>query len=314
MTGWLEQADGDPLVTSVTGSTATTGSTGRAGRVRRAGPGEPVRVHVWPGEVARPVLLALHTRLEGGAVFGPLAAALRRRWTVVAPDAPGHGGTRWTPSGVYTLDDQVPGALAVLDALPVVAGRRAPVVVLGHGTGAPAAASVAAARPRVVQHLVLEDPAGTVSRSRRTPVPQRRLVRRWQALPLADRVAAARAAHPDWPVDELVAWATAVGEVDPTALRVPTAWGVGLALRLAPVRAPVLLVLGDRARGAAVSAAGATRAAAACRGGCRVLAVDAGPDPRRQAREPYVGELAALLERYDEPVRKRSARSQPVRV
>jgi hypothetical protein len=87
-----------------------------------------------------------------------------------------------------------------------------------------------------------------------------------------------------------------------------------LALRLAPVRAPVLLVRGDRARGAAVSPAGAARTAAACRGGCRVLAVDAGPDPRRQAREPYVRELAARLERYDAPVRKRSARSQPVRV
>jgi pimeloyl-ACP methyl ester carboxylesterase len=167
VTGWLGQADGDPLVTTVTGRTATTGSTGRGGRVRRAGPGGPVRVHVWPGELGRPVLLALHTRLEGGGVFGPLAAALGRRWTVVAPDAPGHGGTCWTPSPGYALDDQVPGAVAVLDALPVVAGRQAPVVVLGHGTGAPAAASVAAARPKVVRHLVLEDPAGPAgSRSR----------------------------------------------------------------------------------------------------------------------------------------------------
>jgi len=314
MTGWLGQADGDPLVTTVTGRTATTGSTGRAGRVRRAGPGGPVRVHVWPGETGRPVLLALHTRLEGGGVFGPLAAALGRRWTVVAPDAPGHGGTGWTPSAVYALDDQVPGALAVLDALPVVAGRQAPVVVLGHGTGAPAAASLAAARPRVVRHLVLEDPAGTTSRARRDPLPQRRLLRRWQALDLPDRVAGARAAHPDWPADELLPWAAAASEVDPAALRVPTVWGAGLGQRLAPVRVPVLLVRGDRVRGAAVSAAGAARVAVACRGGCRVLAVDAGPDPRRQARDPYVRELAVLLERYDAPVRKRSARSQPVRV
>jgi pimeloyl-ACP methyl ester carboxylesterase len=69
--------------------------------------------------------------------------------------------------------------------------------------------------------------------------------------------------------------------------------------RLADVRQPVLLVRGDPARGGTVSAAGAARAAAACRAGCEVLALDAGHGVRRDARAGFVAALAAVLGRYE---------------
>jgi len=282
------------------------------------GPLGDVRVHVWPAldtdldddvpvrrarrrrvESGRPVLLAFHGWTDGGRVFGPLAEALGRRWTVVAPDAPAHGGTPWQPSPDYRLDDQVDVGVAVLDALPTLRGRRSPVVTLGHSMGAIPAAGVAAALPRAVRHVVLEDPVRTTRRAGRWQTARRRHVQALQALDLDERTALARAEHPDWPDDELRPWAGTKDDVDLAHLRVPADWGEPLAARLADVRCPVTLVRGARARGALVSAAAARRVAAVCRAGCEIVALDAGHNVRREARTPFVATLAAVLGRYE---------------
>ena len=54
----------------------------------------PVQVQVWSATPARqPALLAFHGWTDSADVFGPLVAELGGRWSVVAPDAPAHGGT-----------------------------------------------------------------------------------------------------------------------------------------------------------------------------------------------------------------------------
>jgi lipase len=283
------------------------------------GPSGEVRVQVWPsldaggvpgdprprrarrrrGESGSPVLLAFHGWTDGADVFGPLANALGRRWTVVAPDAPGHGGTAWRPSPAYRLDDQIDVGVAVLDALPRLRERHSPVITLGHGIGAIAAAGVAAARPRAVRHVVLEDPVRANLRAARRQTGRRCRLRALQALDLDQRMALARTEHPDWPSDELGPWAETKDEVDVAHLRVPADWGQTLAARLAGVRCPVTLARGAPARGGLVSAASARRVAAACRGGCEVVALDAGHDVRREARAPFVATLASVLARYE---------------
>lgn len=247
---------------------------------------------------SHPVLLAFHGWTDSGEVFGPLAAALGRRWTVVAPDAPGHGGTRWVPSREFRPDDQIGAGLAVLDALPSFGGRRAPVVMLGHCLGAVPAAGVAAARPRVVRHVVLEDPIGTRRRPARSAATRRRGIESLQRLDEAARLELAREQHPAWPEDELLPWVRAKARVDVAHLRVPTDWGQPLADRLAEVRCPVTIIRGDPGRGGRVTAAAAGRALAARRDG-QVIALDAGHDVRRDARPRYVAALAAVLARYE---------------
>jgi pimeloyl-ACP methyl ester carboxylesterase len=292
---------------------------------RVAGPGGDVEVHVWPalepdgdgpdgGRGARstvrrarrlraesgyPVLLAFHGWTDAGEVFGPLAAALGRRWTVVAPDAPGHGGTTWLPAPEFRFDDQIGTGLAVLDALPSLGGRRAPVVTLGHSMGAVAAIGVAVGRPRVVRHVVLEDPVGTKRRPARFQAGRRRAVESLQGLDEACRLKVARNEHPGWPEDELLPWTRAKAQVDVAHLRVPTDWGLPLADRLARVRCPVTIIRGDPARGGRVSAVAADRALAACRRSCEVIALDAGHSVRREARTRFVSALAAVLARYE---------------
>jgi pimeloyl-ACP methyl ester carboxylesterase len=287
--------------------------------VRVSGPAGQVRVQVWPaldaggvpgsprprparrrrGESGSPVLLAFHGWTDGGAVFGPLAEALGRRWTVVAPDAPAHGGTAWRSTQAYLLDDQVDVGVAVLDALPRLRGRHSPVVTLGHSMGGIAATGVAAARPRAIRHVVLEDPVGFRARTGRWQHGRRRRVQALQALDLDARIALGRAEHPDWPSDELRAWAGAKEEVDVAHLCVRADWGEPLTARLADVRCPVTLVRGAPARGGLVSATSARRVAAACRSGCEVVALDAGHNLRREAGTPFVATLAAILARYE---------------
>src|SRR3954470_5091178 len=294
---------------------------------RVAGPAGPVGVRVWPalepaadvaagapgasgpkgsaprpgarrGEAGWPVLLAFHGWTDSGEVFGPLAQALGRRWTVVAPDAPGHGGTPWRGGRRYVMDDQVPAGVAVLDALPMMAGRRAPVVVLGHSMGAVPATGVAAARPRSVRHVLLEDPVGS-TRRRVGRLERLRDVAHLQALDEPERGRAARERHPAWPGDEICSWVRSKAEVDLAALRVPADWGALLPARLAGVRCPVTLVRGLPARSGIVSVVGARRVAAACRGGCEVVALDAGHSVRREAPAAFVATLAAVLARYE---------------
>jgi lipase len=243
--------------------------------------------------------MAFHGWTDGSAVFGPLAEALGRRWTVVAPDAPGHGGTAWRSSPAYRIDDQVDVGVAVLDALPQLGGRRSPVVALGHSMGGVAATGVAAIRPRAVRHVVLEDPVGTRPGAARWQHARRRRVEALQALDLDGRIALARAEHPDWPSDELRPWARVKEEVDVAHLHVQADWGEPLAARLAGVRCPVTLVRGAPARGGLVSGTSARRVAAACRSGCEVVALDAGHNVRREAREPFVAALATILSRYE---------------
>jgi pimeloyl-ACP methyl ester carboxylesterase len=250
-------------------------------RVRTVtGPDGPVRVHVFPGRALprgarRPTLVAFHGWTDSGECFGPLAAALGRRWTVVAPDAPAHGGTPWTPAPVYSVPDHVRSAVAVVDALPRLTGRRAPAVLLGHSMGAVTAARVAVERPGQVQHAGLLDGDD------------------------AHRIAYLRREHPDWPADEHAAWARSKAEVDARHLEGPIDWGEPLMALLAETHCPVTLVRGDPARGGIVSATAARRCAAVCAGGCEVVGLESGHNPRREARPQFVAALAAVLGRYE---------------
>jgi pimeloyl-ACP methyl ester carboxylesterase len=265
-------------------------------------PDGEVRVHVWPATddaVRRPVLFCLHEWTDSGEVFGALATALGRRWTLVAPDAPGHGGTPWPPAPRFRIADHARTALDVLDGLPEVAGRRADVVLLGHSMGALTASRLAAARPGVVRHLVLEDPARAAIRRVPGTAEVRSRIAALRELDHGGIVARARADTAGWPSDELDAWARSKEQVSPASLSVPVDWGEPLIALLAEVPAPVTLVHGRLSRGGLVSDLAARRCAAACRGGAEVVALDVAHDPRREAREQFIAVLASVLGRYE---------------
>ncbi len=100
-----------------------------------------------------PVLL-LHGLGADHAIWRPTVAALSQRFTVYAPDLPGHGQSAH-PKRAYTLDFGVAFAAALLDAL-----RLEKAAVIGASMGGMLATALAVRHPQRVQALVLADPAG----------------------------------------------------------------------------------------------------------------------------------------------------------
>lgn len=111
----------------------------------------PVPLHITAGPANGPPLVMFHGVGRRGIDFLPLVPALTTRWHVHLIDLRGHGGSGRAP-GQYRVVDHVEDALTVLSWL----GR--PAVLFGHSLGALVAAGTAAARPELVQAVVLEDP------------------------------------------------------------------------------------------------------------------------------------------------------------
>ena len=132
------------------------------------GPGNGVALRVLRvtdvDPAARPVLL-LHGLGVSGSVFQPFARRLLPELAAVVPDLRGHGQSDAPPGG-YSPTDYAADLIALIGAW-----RLAPVPVIGHSLGALVGLSLAAARPELVQWLVLLDPP--LDAARRNPdVPQ----------------------------------------------------------------------------------------------------------------------------------------------
>lgn len=108
--------------------------------VHRYGPDGPIRV------------LAIHGLTGHGKRWQTLATRYLSDVTVAAPDLIGHGRSSW--DAPWTIDANVYALAALLDA-----GGGHPVVVVGHSFGGAIALNLAAARPDLVDALVLLDPA-----------------------------------------------------------------------------------------------------------------------------------------------------------
>ena len=115
--------------------------------------GLPIAVHSW-GTPGRPKVLFHHGFLDHGASFAAIAERLADTYHVLAMDARGHGQSGWVGAGgYYHFAD-------FWHDLDVVLKVHGPVRLVGHSMGGMIATSVAAARPAMVETLVLLDGMG----------------------------------------------------------------------------------------------------------------------------------------------------------
>jgi pimeloyl-ACP methyl ester carboxylesterase len=121
------------------------------------------RTRYFVGGAGEPLIL-VHG-LGGAAVnFAELAPLLARRHRVLAPDLPGHGGSRPLP--------EVTDLTSYADQVAAVAERERmlPAAVVGYSMGGVVALRLAVTRPESVRALVLVAAAGIVSATRRAEI------------------------------------------------------------------------------------------------------------------------------------------------
>ncbi|KUI45428.1 alpha/beta hydrolase [Mycobacterium sp. IS-1590] len=108
---------------------------------------EPLHVHRY-GPAGPAQVLAIHGLTGHGQRWQTLATRHLPEYTIVAPDLIGHGRSSW--AAPWSIESNVTALVALLDR---------PAVVVGHSFGGAVALKLAAARPDLVSHLVLLDPA-----------------------------------------------------------------------------------------------------------------------------------------------------------
>jgi pimeloyl-ACP methyl ester carboxylesterase len=137
----------------------------------------------YEAEGAGPPLILLHGASSAGRLdFGHQLPLLRRSFRCYLPDARGHGGTRWSPDGVFAHEWLVDDLAAFADALGL-----ASVHLVGLSMGAATALGFAIRHPERVRSIVLagitpeREPRASVARRLLDPARIQRQQPAWAA-------------------------------------------------------------------------------------------------------------------------------------
>jgi pimeloyl-ACP methyl ester carboxylesterase len=109
-----------------------------------------LRLHYvdWGNPGAPPVLL-VHGGRDHCRNWDWVAAALRRKWHVLAPDLRGHGDSQWSPDGNYTISGYVYDLAQLIHQQEL-----APVTIIAHSLGGMIALRYSGIYPDNVKRLV----------------------------------------------------------------------------------------------------------------------------------------------------------------
>jgi N-formylmaleamate deformylase len=242
-------------------------------------------------------IVMVHGATDNGGCWGRTAAAVNDRFTVIAPDARGHGKT------VGEVDDYSSHAMAGDLAALIGALELDRPYVIGHSMGANATLALVAGWPEIARAAVVEDPVFRLDATAESEIASRRArmreaFDRRQTQTHADIVAEGRAANPTWHDDEFDAWADAKQSVSASFLfSGPAPTPFDWRQLLGQVRVPLLLVTAD----APPTGNGivTTAAAAVAKGLCPTLEVahipGAGHNVRREQFGAFIGAVESFL-------------------
>jgi pimeloyl-ACP methyl ester carboxylesterase len=220
-----------------------------------------VKIHYYRTGGGKPPFILLHGATDNGLCWTPVAEFLTEWYDVIMPDAQGHGLSDRLGKGLVS-QDAARQVLGLMDEL----GLEKP-VIMGHSMGAGTATQIAAAHSELLKAVILEDPAwnregppaGEFEEARRREMEAfiKELTGGSQ-LTREELIAECRKNNPAWSEAEILPWADAKRQFDPTLfskLQPSFADYIELVPR---IDCPTLLIISD---GGIVSAATARHAA-----------------------------------------------------
>lgn len=190
----------------------------------------------------KPLLILLHGLTGSGACWTPLARAFEDDYDVVMPDARGHGKSS-APLHGYLYRDHASDLIRLIEAL----GLAAP-ILLGHSMGGMTAAVVAGELGAAVRGVVLADPT-FLSPQRQQEVYESDVIeqhRRLLGSTRSDALAEARRRHPDRSPQLIELVTDARLQTQTNAFDVLTPPNPDYRELVSAIRAPALLVFGDK--------------------------------------------------------------------
>lgn len=223
-----------------------------------------LRLHYTRTGGAKPPLVLAHGFSDDGLCWTPVAEALQATHDVIMADARGHGRSDGPP-GDY-------GAMAMAGDLAELIGKLGlnKPAVLGHSMGAVTALALAAQYPDLPARILLEDPPAIWMPPPPPPpsadatTPRSNPMRDWivgaKRKTREELIAGERASNPGWQESEFGPWADSKLRMSFNVLSLMNADGSDWAVihkQLPAISCPTLLITGDPARGAIVSAEGA---------------------------------------------------------
>jgi pimeloyl-ACP methyl ester carboxylesterase len=219
---------------------------------------EQLRLHYTRTGGALPPLVLAHGVGDDALCWTTVAEALAPAFDVVMVDARGHGRSA-APLQGYSPAEQAGDLLGLSRALDL----RRP-IVLGHSMGAMTTLMLAGRAPDAPRAILLEDPPPWWVRAAEGTQPERERRMMLQAhmaeLKRKSReelMAGQRAAAPTWPDAEIERWADSKIRFSPNVLSIfsaATETTVDWPAVLRRITCPVLLITGDPAAGALVTA------------------------------------------------------------
>ncbi|HEX4049693.1 MAG TPA: alpha/beta hydrolase [Steroidobacteraceae bacterium] len=191
---------------------------------------------------AGPPLILLHGLTGNGACWRPLARVFESEFDLVMPDARGHGRSSTPPSG-YRYEDHCRDVVGLIRAL----GLQSP-VLLGHSMGGMTATVVAGQLGDAVGGLIVADPT-FLSPERQREVYDSDAVEQHRRLLSQSRdaqIADLRIRHPRRSLEMVELLAEARSQTRLNAFDVLIPLNPDYRQLVGALRAPILLVIGDR--------------------------------------------------------------------
>ena len=226
-----------------------------------------VRLHYHRTGGDKPALVIVHGITDMGITWSRVARVLERDYDVIMYDRRGHGLSDKPETG-YTWQVHATDLAAMIAALGLERPR-----VISHSSGAAAAMLAAASHPDLMACLILEDPCWGTSWGEWDSVAagMRQWVLSLGAQTREEHLTKFREENPDWTDEEVALLAESKVLVSPNVVQLQPEppWRDALPR----IACPVLLIIGDPAKGGLVTAVDAQEMASLWREG-KVVQID----------------------------------------